>query len=182
MTDASGLVYLRARYYVPELGVFPSLDPVEGALDHPPSLNRYGYVQQNPVNWTDPSGTCPEEVRAAGRAVAELVELAPGVDLGPDGELVFENAACAAYYGFAQVPLQVIDKARDIAKAAPILYGAKAAYEAARLATAAVGASTLVLGGAVVAIPVLMLIIAGGASIPSPYTEEMLETMRNRYP
>ncbi|MCC6973579.1 MAG: hypothetical protein IT322_06175 [Anaerolineae bacterium] len=37
VTDASGVVYLRARYYVPTLGVFPSLDPVEEG-------NRYGYV------------------------------------------------------------------------------------------------------------------------------------------
>ena len=65
MTDASGLVYLRARYYLPELGVFPSLDPVEGALDHPPSLNRYGYAQQNPVNWTDPSGQCTDPITCA---------------------------------------------------------------------------------------------------------------------
>jgi RHS repeat-associated protein len=47
--DANGLVYLRARYYVPELGAFPSLDPVE-------NLNRYQYVAGNVVNHTDPSG------------------------------------------------------------------------------------------------------------------------------
>ncbi|MBE2196090.1 MAG: RHS repeat-associated core domain-containing protein, partial [Anaerolinea sp.] len=51
VTDASGLVYLRARYYVPELGVFPSLDPVEEG-------NRYGYVGGNVVNRVDPSGEC----------------------------------------------------------------------------------------------------------------------------
>ncbi|MBE2193939.1 MAG: RHS repeat-associated core domain-containing protein [Anaerolinea sp.] len=48
-TDASGLVYLRARYYVPGLGVFPSLDPVEEG-------NRYGYVGGNVANRVDPSG------------------------------------------------------------------------------------------------------------------------------
>ncbi|CAG0941984.1 tRNA3(Ser)-specific nuclease WapA [Candidatus Brocadiaceae bacterium] len=49
VTDASGLVYLRARYYLPELGVFPSLDPVEEG-------NRYGYVGGDVVNRVDPSG------------------------------------------------------------------------------------------------------------------------------
>jgi RHS repeat-associated protein len=49
LSDANGLVYLRARYYSPALGVFPSLDPVE-------NLNRYQYVGANPVNWVDPSG------------------------------------------------------------------------------------------------------------------------------
>ncbi|MBE2192666.1 MAG: RHS repeat-associated core domain-containing protein [Anaerolinea sp.] len=48
-TDPNDLLYLRARYYVPELGVFPSLDPVEEG-------NRYGYVGGNVVNRVDPSG------------------------------------------------------------------------------------------------------------------------------
>jgi RHS repeat-associated protein len=58
--DANGLVYLRARYYVPELGVFPSLDPVEGTARQPMSLNRYGYVAGNVVNAVDPSGRIME--------------------------------------------------------------------------------------------------------------------------
>ncbi|CAG0971394.1 hypothetical protein ANRL4_01286 [Anaerolineae bacterium] len=58
-------MYLRARYYAPGLGVFPSLDPVEGVFDQPSSLNRYGYVQQNPVNWTDPSGRCTDPITCA---------------------------------------------------------------------------------------------------------------------
>ncbi len=49
MVDANALVYLRARYYHPGVGVFTSLDPVEG-------VNRYQYVASNPVNWADPSG------------------------------------------------------------------------------------------------------------------------------
>ncbi len=53
VTDASGLVYLRARYYLPALGVFPSLDPVEEG-------NRYGYVGGNVVNRVDPSGMFPD--------------------------------------------------------------------------------------------------------------------------
>lgn len=47
--DDNGLVYLRARYYDPALGVFPSLDPVE-------NRNRYQYVNGNPIRYTDPSG------------------------------------------------------------------------------------------------------------------------------
>jgi RHS repeat-associated protein len=42
-TDANGLVYLRNRYYVPGLGVFPSLDPVEGNTWQPMTLNGYGW-------------------------------------------------------------------------------------------------------------------------------------------
>jgi RHS repeat-associated protein len=55
-TDANGLLYLRARYYNPTIGTFMSLDPFEGMWSEPMSLNGYGYVHANPVNWTDPSG------------------------------------------------------------------------------------------------------------------------------
>jgi RHS repeat-associated protein len=57
-TDSNGLLYLRARYYNPALGVFPSLDPLEGGLGQPMSLNRYMWVQGQVVNAVDPSGLC----------------------------------------------------------------------------------------------------------------------------
>ncbi len=47
----SGLYYLRARYYDPEIGRFLSRDPARGG--HP-----YGYVANNPVRYVDPSGLC----------------------------------------------------------------------------------------------------------------------------
>ncbi len=55
-TDANSLLYLRARYYNPTIGQFVSLDPLEGKLCQPMSLNRYMYVQGNAVNAVDPSG------------------------------------------------------------------------------------------------------------------------------
>jgi RHS repeat-associated protein len=42
ITDVTGQVYLRARYYNPTLGIFPSLDPLEGDMSLPMALNRYG--------------------------------------------------------------------------------------------------------------------------------------------
>jgi len=54
--DAAGLYYLRARNYDPALGRFMSQDPHQGTLQEPSSLNRYVYVQNNPVNMTDPTG------------------------------------------------------------------------------------------------------------------------------
>jgi RHS repeat-associated protein len=50
MTDPLGQIYLRARYYDPGLGVFTSLDPVEGMLGRSASYNGYGYVEGNPTN------------------------------------------------------------------------------------------------------------------------------------
>jgi RHS repeat-associated protein len=57
-TDANSLVYLRARYYDPRLGVFLSKDPFEGVLTSALSQNGYSYAHGNPVRYTDPSGHC----------------------------------------------------------------------------------------------------------------------------
>src|SRR5579871_1825449 len=68
MADANGFVYLRERYYDPVTGRFPNLDPVEGTMEQPMSLNRYSYVQNNPANLTDPSGltfTCTGDAQSA---------------------------------------------------------------------------------------------------------------------
>lgn len=55
-TDVNGLVYDRARYYVPNIGTFASLDPFGGFADEAMSINGYGYVHGNPINLTDPTG------------------------------------------------------------------------------------------------------------------------------
>ncbi len=50
--DATGLLYYRARWYDPQLGRFLTEDPA-GLIG---GLNLYGYVSQDPINSTDPSG------------------------------------------------------------------------------------------------------------------------------
>lgn len=57
--DPTGLVYLRARFYSPELGIFLSRDPFPGFLTQPASLTPYQYAFKNPVRYTDPSGENP---------------------------------------------------------------------------------------------------------------------------
>ena len=52
----TGLVYLRARHFAPRTGRFLGMDPVEGKLGVPTSLNEYVYAAANPVNRIDPSG------------------------------------------------------------------------------------------------------------------------------
>jgi RHS repeat-associated protein len=54
--DENNLVYLRARYYDPNLGVFNALDPYEGTRDRPMSMNGYSWVEGNVPNAIDPSG------------------------------------------------------------------------------------------------------------------------------
>jgi RHS repeat-associated protein len=67
--DETGLIYLRARYYDPEIGRFISRDPFAGFDTAPQSLNRYTYVQNNPVVYTDPSGKVAPALVIGGAAV-----------------------------------------------------------------------------------------------------------------
>ncbi|WP_458250536.1 RHS repeat-associated core domain-containing protein [Geobacter anodireducens] len=53
--DTTGLVYYRARYYDPSTGTFIQKDPI-GLTG---GVNPYAYVQNNPVNLTDPEGLLP---------------------------------------------------------------------------------------------------------------------------
>jgi RHS repeat-associated protein len=51
--------YMHARYYNPNQGRFLSVDPVldaKAALRNPQSWNRYAYVVNNPLRYTDPTG------------------------------------------------------------------------------------------------------------------------------
>jgi RHS repeat-associated protein len=51
-----GLIYMNARYYLPEVGRFISPDAIVPDPANPQSHNRYSYVRNNPVNLIDPTG------------------------------------------------------------------------------------------------------------------------------
>jgi RHS repeat-associated protein len=57
--DESGLVFLRSRYYSPAQGRFLSRDVWEGDEEMPLSLNRWNYVEGNPINFVDLNGYFP---------------------------------------------------------------------------------------------------------------------------
>jgi len=54
--DSTQLVYLRSRYYNPADGRFQSRDTWGGNDNSPQTLNKWSYVQNNPIVYTDPSG------------------------------------------------------------------------------------------------------------------------------
>jgi RHS repeat-associated protein len=56
------LDYMHARYYNAALGRFSSSDRAEGDAATPRSWNRYAYVEDNPMNFTDPDGLLLHEV------------------------------------------------------------------------------------------------------------------------
>ena len=54
--DSMGIVHMNGRIYDPKLGRFLQADPVVQAPKNSQSLNRYSYVLNNPLSYTDPSG------------------------------------------------------------------------------------------------------------------------------
>jgi len=57
--DATGLDFYNARYYSSTLGRFVSADTIVPEPGNPQALNRYSYVYNSPLKYTDPSGHCP---------------------------------------------------------------------------------------------------------------------------
>jgi RHS repeat-associated protein len=51
--ENTGLVWFGARHYEPETGVWMGQDSYRGRLSEPMSLHRFGYVENNPVNYWD---------------------------------------------------------------------------------------------------------------------------------
>jgi RHS repeat-associated protein len=56
MTDDNGLYYMRARYYNPEIKRFVNQDTILGSVNNGQSLNRFAYVNGDPVSLIDPFG------------------------------------------------------------------------------------------------------------------------------
>jgi RHS repeat-associated protein len=55
--DGIGLYYYDARWYDPALGRFIQPDTIVPGASNTQALNRYSYVLNNPMKYTDPTGT-----------------------------------------------------------------------------------------------------------------------------
>ncbi|MCA9952839.1 MAG: hypothetical protein KDE48_24485, partial [Anaerolineales bacterium] len=75
------LTYMNARYHLSEIGRFASPDPIVPDLMNPQTLNRYSYVNNNPINFRDSTGFYADEAGATGggcdsRCIAILAAIA----------------------------------------------------------------------------------------------------------
>jgi RHS repeat-associated protein len=85
-TDATGLIYLRARYYDPTTAQFLSVDPAYSKI-----RTRYAYAKGDPLDSTDPSGADPCSATGGGGCSHD------GYDPGEVG-----GTTCAAGYKVAE--------------------------------------------------------------------------------
>ena len=59
--SGTGLYWYRSRWYDPEIGRFIQPDTIVPNPGDPQALNRYAYVRNNPLRYTDPTGFFSEE-------------------------------------------------------------------------------------------------------------------------
>lgn len=90
----SNLDNFHARYDSTSLGRFMSPDPVGGSGADPQTLNKYAYVRNNPLNFTDPTGewiqlvgSTPQEIQDDFKTLQEYVGSSGGdVGMSPEND------------------------------------------------------------------------------------------------
>ncbi len=91
-SDANGLYYMRARYYNIDIMRFINQDILTGSIDSSQSLNRYAYVEGNPVNFLDPFGLAP----VIYNVIHKFSEVVNGLCMGVEIALVATVIICPA--------------------------------------------------------------------------------------
>jgi RHS repeat-associated protein len=140
--DATGLTYLRARYYDPDLDRFMSRDTWPGSSIASQSLNGYAYANGNPVTNTDPSGHYIDTIADVVFVIYEVFTLA----FGPEKDRGLNSLALAADVAFILVPL-------GTGGGVAVRSGGKVADEGIHLIDEAVGAACSFTGETLVATP-----------------------------
>jgi len=75
VADNNGLIYMRARYYSPDMKRFVNADIVAGKLSNAITLNRFAYANGNPVSFVDPFGLSPERGDSSDQVILAIDEI-----------------------------------------------------------------------------------------------------------
>ncbi|WP_322906643.1 RHS repeat-associated core domain-containing protein [Paenibacillus campi] len=78
-TDPNGLYQMRSRYYNPEIRRFVNRDVVTGTIADGLTMNRYAYVNGNPVSYVDPFGLRAEHSDAMRMGFSMALDAIPFV-------------------------------------------------------------------------------------------------------
>ena len=97
MYEDDALVFMRARFYDPEIGHFLSEDPIW-------STNLYPYANNNPIIWIDPKGELSAAVQMLGGGIDMLINGYGIYDFGMsimDGDAIDKTLSVAGLVGGA---------------------------------------------------------------------------------
>ena len=102
-TDANGLYYMRERYYNMAVERFIKQGIMDGSIENSQSLNKFSYMQGNPIRLTDPFGLRPNiSLTRIGHATPDLLGIILGLN-GCDrinvGSRIIENAGALIQSG-----------------------------------------------------------------------------------
>jgi len=90
MRETNNLYYMRARYYSTDIKRFVNRDTLIGSVGDFGSLNRFGYVEGNSVNFIDPSGNVLDTIWDVGNVIHDVGRL------GKNGlEMIYEGGRYA---------------------------------------------------------------------------------------
>lgn len=133
--DSTGLMYYGARYYDTTLGRFTQADTIIPSPMNPQSLNRYSYVSNNPVRYTDPTGHMEADEGTGGNGTEgddPIETQSEVVSQNEDGEIVIAATPENQYpNGKACWPHCNDDELRRIA--ASVAYGVGIGFDAVSL-------------------------------------------------
>ena len=93
VTDDNGLIYMRARYYSPEMKRFINADIIPGKLSNAITLNRFAYANGNPVSLVDPFGLAPQFNHISSEVTREVFGHGDGARTYPSVTFVYSGKA-----------------------------------------------------------------------------------------
>jgi RHS repeat-associated protein len=114
--DDLGLIYMNARYYLPEVGRFISPDTIVPDPGNPQSFNRYAYVLNSPTNFVDPSGhaVCrPGEGLCRNPVDFEPISFDTGNNTGNATVSLMVNLGCGLTGGWCKAENNTISPTSD---------------------------------------------------------------------
>jgi RHS repeat-associated protein len=111
-----GLYDYKARFYDPALGRFLQPDPIVPEPGDPRALNRYAYVYNNPLRYTDPSGHWLETLWDIASIAWDIYEVRRDPSLLNIGALVVDVGA--AVLPFVPAGVGMVVRGGKAAKAA----------------------------------------------------------------